>query len=115
MTIEKSQRCGPAGYGYVRRLPGVDVDRLGSQLRDSVTERGFELQEVIIDDDGREFVRLLRLVEIPETAGPVFVPRLRHLRGRSDLVLLCTPVYLTYESWIHLERWSAPDVAVSSR
>jgi hypothetical protein len=104
-----------SGYGYVRRLHGVDVDSLSSELRDSVAEHGFRLREVIVDDDGREFVRLLRLVESPETAGPVFVPRLRHLRGRSDLVLLYAPVYLTQESWLHLERRSAPDVVVSSR
>ena len=103
------------GYGYVRRLPGVDVDPLSSELLDSVTEHGFRLRELIVDDDGREFVRLLRLVEPPDTAGPVFVPRLRHLRGRSDLVRLYAPVYLTQESWLCLERRPAPDVVVSSR
>ena len=114
MVIQEFQER--AGYGYVRRLPGVDVDRLSSELRAAVADHGFRLRsDVIVDGDGRQFVTLLRQVEAAETAGPVFVPHTRHLRGRLELVLLYVPVYLTQESWTCLERRPAPDVMVSSR
>lgn len=103
------------GYGYVRRLPGVDVGRLCTDLRERLEYKGFGLfSDVIVDGDGSALPRLLRLIASADTAGPVFVPHVRHLRGRLDLVLLYVPVYAT-DPWLFLERRPAPDAVVSSR
>jgi hypothetical protein len=93
------------GYGYIRRAAGVDVERQCFDLRILLESKGFGLQvPVIVDGDGKEFVRLLRLVESPDTAGPVFVPHLRHLTGgRVDVVRLFVPV-CSVQPWRMLER-----------
>jgi len=82
------------GYGYIRRVDGVDVERQCFDLQILLEANGFRLKApVIVDGDGREFVRLLRLVESSEFCGPVFVPHLRHLTGgRVDVVRLFAPV-----------------------
>ena len=92
------------GYGYIRRVAGVDIERQCFDLRMLLEGKGFRFKApLIVDDDGTEFVRLLRLVECPESAGPVFVPHLRHLSGRVDVVRLFVPVY-SVQPWRVLER-----------
>jgi len=69
---------------------------------------------VIVDGGGKRFLELLRLIEDPDTVGPVFVPRVRHLHGRVDLVRLYAPVYAV-RPWQCPERVSMADAVVSSR
>lgn len=93
------------GYGYIRPVDGVNVERQCFDLRIMLEYRGFRLRApVIVDGDGREFARLLRLVESPDFGGPVFVPHLRHLTGgRVDVVRLFAPV-CSVQPWRMLER-----------
>lgn len=82
------------GYGYVRRMAGVDIERQCFDLRTLLIFSGFRLKRPIIVDgaDGAGLVELLRLIQTPDNPVTVFVPQFRHLSGRIDLVRLYAPV-----------------------
>lgn len=104
------------GLGFLLRSEGKDIERQSWNLQTLLQHKGFKLrQPVIIENgDGVAFLSMLRLIQVPDTADPVFVLDMRHLHGRADLVRLYVPVCLL-DPFHWLKQTPVPGLVVSGR
>lgn len=103
------------GYGYICAKDAVVAEKCRVQVETAMATLGYS-GTIFIDLGrlGEQFHALLRRIQDPNTAAPVFVSHASQLYGRFDLVRLYARIWImTAARWI--EHSPAPHVVVSTR